>query len=311
MAENWLQNRLSPVKRDTDRWVELAQAIETFWQENFDGSSERLDSLKSIFLASRDDQLLILSELGKYYDIDLPDSNIPLAVIQRRMELFQKDTLVPLTESLKRACPGIRTEWRPLFARHDKDYSDREFYTQAELIRNGHESWLSNAPARLDGSWVVSSVTDVILDTHCYMISRGKVLIDESNIDNPETIESTIRERLTLILPLHIVFEGVIWYLSVELDVTNGDTKSNQIIKAYGNCPVFCCYLILDGTWNVNGSRFLCADNGDIRYQYPVTSESVIIASSDILVSLPTMFSTYLDGSLLLDGSWGLTPYPG
>gem|GEM_PF-5702128 len=35
MPDNWLQNRLSPVKKDTDRWLELARVIETFWQENF------------------------------------------------------------------------------------------------------------------------------------------------------------------------------------------------------------------------------------------------------------------------------------
>lgn len=307
MADNWLQNRLSPVKKDTARWQELAQAIETFWQENFDDYSERLDSLKSIFLASRDDQLLILSELGKYYDIDLPDNNIPLAVIQRRMELFQKDTLVPLTESLKRACPGITVEWRPLYVSNHLEYDDHVFYTQAELER--YRQW----PHYVDGTWAVTNPTRVFLtdnETQFYLTSRGKIFIDETGIENPELIESTIRGRIALTKPLHIVFDGVVWCLVIELGVENGDTTTTQIITAYGACPVFCCYLILDGTWNVDGSRFLCADNGDIRYGYPTVAGPMVLKSYSEISSQVTLFATYLDGSLLLDGTWFVEPYP-
>jgi len=316
MAENWLQNRLSPVKRDTDRWVELAQAIETFWQENFDDYSERLDSLKSIFLASRDDQLLILSELGKYYDIDLPDNNIPLAVIQRRMELFQKDTLVPLTESLKRACPGIRTEWLPLYTFDFERYGELLF-TERDLHK--FNWWPAPSIHYLDGSWGVLSPTDICLthnssasNTLPYMTSRAKLLIDESNIDNPEQIESTIRQRVSLVKPLHIVLHGVIWYVALSVVVENGDTTTSQLIRSWNVIPAFCCYLKVNGSWLLDGATYLCANAGDLRYQYPVSSGPMVIRQNSIAYCdvMPELFSNYLDGSLFLDGTWSLDPYP-
>ncbi|WP_028325824.1 hypothetical protein [Desulfatirhabdium butyrativorans] len=314
---SWLQNRLSPVKRDTARWQALAQAVETFWQENFDDLADRLDSFKSIFTVQKSDQLAILAELGKYYDIDLPDDGIPIAVIQRRMELFQKDSLIPLTESLKRACPGIHTEWLPLYT-FDMEQYGASFYTERELRRLGW--WPIPNVHYLDGSWKIFANTDICLtndsipgSTVPYMTSRAKILIDESGITNsPEQIESTIRARVSLVKPLHIVLHGIIWSVTLEIDVENGDTTTHQVLRSRNVLPVFCCYLKVDGSWILDGTTYLCANNGDLKYQYPVSAGLMTIRVEESIecMLLPELYAQYLDGSLSLDGTWSLDPYP-
>ncbi len=323
MPDNWLQNRLSPVKKDTDRWLELARVIETFWQENFDATADRLDGFKSVFTASRADQLAILSELGKYYDIDLPDDNIPLAVIQRRMELFQKDTLVPLTESLKRACPGIYTKWRPLYAISKRPYGD-SFYTQKDLERYGW--WPNVVTHTLDGSWNIITPNTVLVvsgDQQLYMTSRGKHYVDETNIDEPENLESTIRDRILLTKPLHIVFEGIIWGYGFYIFIDEIGLHETSVIRASRQVgPPFVCdtkitnnpLYFVDGTWTVtnpatallavmgnwpvDGTTFLCGANGE--YRYPVVSVFLLSFNSEVIV----LNAPELDGIRELDGSW-------
>ncbi len=89
---DWLKNRLSPVKSETKRWIELAEANEAFWEENSDPGLSYLESLRSIFSATPEGRALILSHLGGYFESDLPDNNIPVAVLARKIELLMKQT---------------------------------------------------------------------------------------------------------------------------------------------------------------------------------------------------------------------------
>jgi hypothetical protein len=336
--DNWLKTRLSPVKSETPRWTEFAETIQQLWEENFDPLMARQIGLRSIFTAVDEDKYQMLSELGRYYDIDILADSIPMAVIQRRVELFQKDSLVPLTASIRRACPDVITQWRPLYAITDRDYIDGEFYTEAEILRGSaswtttttrrldgswtireddpyhlalaitsgrtvNPEWLTNVSHVLDGSWAVEDPTDVTLCVACYMTSRGKLYIDEAHVTAPELIESTARARVALTKPLHIVFDGLIWSIVVEFQVVWGDTTDLQVITSRNLIPVFCCYLILDGTWEIDGSRFICSDNGDLNYRYPVTSGPMhITATSEIHAPVVT-WSVFLDGSWDIDGS--------
>ena len=337
--DNWLKTRLSPVKSETPRWTEFAETIQQLWEENFDPLLARQVGLRSIFTAVDEDKQRILSELGRYYDIDILDDSIPMAVVQRRVELLQKDSLVPLTASIRRACPDVVMQWRPLYAITDREYIDGEFYTEEEILR-GSESWeitttrrldgtwtiretdsdklsititsgrtvqpewLTNISYSLDGSWAVEAPTDVTVCVACYMTSRGKLYIDEANVTAPELIESTARARVALTKPLHIVFDGLIWSIVVEFPVVWGDTTDLQVITSRNTIPVFCCYLILDGTWEIDGSRFMCSDNGDIKYRYPVSSGPMhITAMSEIQAEPVVAWAVFLDGSWQVDGS--------
>ncbi len=336
--DNWLKTRLSPVKSETPRWTEFAETIQQLWEENFDPLLARQIGLRSIFTAVDEDKHRILSELGRYYDIDILDDSIPMAVVQRRVELLQKDSLVPLTASIRRACPDVVMQWRPLYAISDREYIDGEFYTEEEILR-GSESWETTTPLRLDGtwtvretdsyhlsvtitsgrtvqpewltnvscsldgSWAVEAPTDVTVCVSCYMTSRGKLYIDEANVAAPELIESTARARVALTKPLHIVFDGLIWSIVVEFPVIWGDTTDLQVITSRNTIPVFCCYLILDGTWEIDGSRFMCSDNGDIKYRYPVSSGPMHITAKSGIYAPVSVWSMFVDGTWPVDGS--------
>jgi hypothetical protein len=336
--DNWLKKRLSPTKSETQRWTEFAETIEELWEENFDPLLDRQIGLRSIFTAADEDKRQMLSELGRYYDIDILDDSIPMAVVQRRVELFQKDSLVPLMASVRRACPDVVMHWRPLYAITDREYINGEFYTEEEILR-GSESWetttirhldgtwtirdtnsyhlsatitsgrtvrpewLTNISYSVDGSWTVDAATDVTVCVACYMTSRGKLYIDEANVSAPELIESTARARVALTKPLHIVFDGLIWSIVVEFPVVWGDVADLQSITSRNIIPVFCCYLILDGTWEIDGSRFMCSDNGDIRYRYPVSSGPMHITAMSGVYAPVSVWSMFVDGAWPVDGS--------
>ena len=49
---DWLKKRLSPIKNNADRWTQLAEAIQEFWEGYFDPEMEEvanLEVLKTFF----------------------------------------------------------------------------------------------------------------------------------------------------------------------------------------------------------------------------------------------------------------------
>lgn len=111
---DWLKKRLSPVKKDSSRWKELAEAIQEFWAENFDPDYDVLAGLRSIYTADATNQRRIVAEMGHYFEDGISDENLPVSVAMRKMELHQKETNVPLVRSMSRI--GFVAEWAPLYA---------------------------------------------------------------------------------------------------------------------------------------------------------------------------------------------------
>jgi len=277
--DNWLKSRLSPVKSETDRWTELAGAIQQFWEENFDPDYARLAGLRSIFTAAAADQVRILEELGRYYDVDIQTDNIPIAVIQRRLELFQKDTLVPLEASLRRACPGINVKWRPEYARRGDVYG-RMFYTQESLAQIGKTNWLTSNVKRLDGSWGIKSVSPEQLTDAVFLTSRGSLWVDELTVTNPAITEETIRSRMAIVKPLHIVLDEIIWECLVSV---SAGFEFEEISRVNAKCLGHATqglrvggawalgrdthYIKIDGSWKVNGTSKIGETVNDLLTQ--------------------------------------------
>lgn len=157
----------------------------------------------------------------------------------------------------------------------------------------------------VDGSWDVCDPTTVFLTTRCYMTSRGKLWIDETNIDAPELIEASIRGRVALTKPLHIVFDGLIWSISIEIPANDGLVTAWQKTISSNPCQIFPCILAVDGAWLLDGTQFLCSDHSEICHQYPATTEAAIISYASIDVGL-SVHATYIDGTLVVDGTWDL-----
>ncbi|MBF0121710.1 MAG: hypothetical protein HQK79_23010 [Desulfobacterales bacterium] len=111
---NWLAKRLSPVKKETKRWIALAKAIEQYWETYFDPELTCAKNLISIYMADEEGQEKLLREMAEYYDENLPKEDRPILLALRKLELMQKDMVVPLNACMKRACPNVKAEWKPL-----------------------------------------------------------------------------------------------------------------------------------------------------------------------------------------------------
>lgn len=179
MLIDWLKRRLSPTKRDTPKWTELAESLQEYW-ENFDTAFDLAAALRSIYEANTDGQKMILREMGSYYEDMMPDSNLPISVALRKLELSQKETDVPLRWTLRRL--GLKAEWIPLYMLPNSVVYGEAFYTKDEIENQEYPD-------------------------NCLLTSRGLLQIDISSEAVPEdTLELAIR-RCQNILPLHIVFD--------------------------------------------------------------------------------------------------------
>lgn len=185
---NWLKKRLSPVKKGTTRWKELAEAIEEFWTLYFDPDYDRLVALRSIYTADEEDQKAIIVEMGGFFEYDMPADNRPILVAQRKFDLEQKETTVPIDAALRRI--GFRGTYEALYARTDQRYGYK-FYREADLARLGID------PAT------------------CILTSRIALSLElDSRLVSMSTVELALR-RVRQIKPLHIIFEGLRADLSI------------------------------------------------------------------------------------------------
>lgn len=190
---NWLKKRLSPVKISTDRWAELAEAIEEFWALYFEDEYERLKALRSIYTASDEDQKAIIAEMGGFFEYDMPETNRPILVAQRKLELEQKETTVPVDAALRRI--GFRGSYQPLYARTDQTYGSK-FYRSSDLTKLG------------------------INPENCILTSRCAISLTlDSRLISMVNVELAMK-RVRQIKPLHIIFEGLMADLSFSDTVT-------------------------------------------------------------------------------------------
>jgi hypothetical protein len=237
---DWLKKRLSPIKNNADRWTQLAEAIQEFWEGYFDPEMEEVANLRSVYTASEKGQKRIVSELGGYYENDLPDKNIPVCVAFRKLELLQKDTEVPMVASLKRM--GVDAEWKPLYARRGEIYGSA-FYMEHEL----DPSLMSNTVLKLDGSWHLGETPPKKLLDGVFLTSRGKLLINMASMSGSPLTDLT-KYRVRKIKPLHIVFDGFhyqLWFsVSIRIQI-----KTFSFLTKLSDCRPLKCATCLDGTW--------------------------------------------------------------
>lgn len=242
---DWLKKRLSPVKRDTPRWQQFAEAVQSFWGEEFDPEIDRARRMRSIYTADEDDARRIVRDLGWYYENDLDESSRILSVAQRKVELLQKDTAIPILNSIRRACPGIEIEWKPLYARMGQIYGT-EFFLDHEL----HETWsVDGAVKLLDGSWAISADAPVGLPEGVWMTSRAALHANLASLEDPSWLDRA-KVRANQIRPLHIVFDGFLFYAMIIVRVPISVTPWLHLVKQIP-VPYPWCNHSLDGSWKM------------------------------------------------------------
>jgi hypothetical protein len=177
---SWLKKRLTPIKRETTRWAELAEAIEEYFQSYFDPHYDNLIKARSIYTAETSDQLTIIKGLGGYFEDDMPAENLPILVAQRKLELMKKETDAPLRSAIRRL--GIPVCWEPLYMVPNGIYGEY-FYTDDQLSLEGKTK------------------------EECMLTSRGALIIDVSGNPLSNDVAELAIRRCRKLLPLHIVFD--------------------------------------------------------------------------------------------------------
>ena len=264
---DWLKKRLSPTKKDSSRWKELAEAIQEFSAENFDPDYNVLAGLRSIYTADEVNQKRIIAEMGHYFEDGITDENIPASVSARKMELHQKETNVPLVRSMARI--GFASEWMPLYAPRGDVYGTA-FYTEDELAAAGLD--INAAVTLLDSSWAVGSIPATKLSSAgVYMTSRAKMALNLGGTA-PDGVDIA-RRRIMQVKPLHIVFDGFKYRVWLEISAVPTHEMRLTMAKVVDQHYPWCTPKLtglwkigtnlviparaLDGTWTLNGDAVI------------------------------------------------------
>ncbi len=195
---DWLVKRLSDAQKQSPRYVELAQALQAYWEENWDGDFQTLLDMRSIYTASDSDLKKMIAELGDRFRIELPteQKDKPLALAWRRNEIQRKDTEFILTSSFRRHFRNLNAAWVPLCANKLLPYG-AEFVPLNELSESEAQNY--------------------------FLTSRGYVMVDMAHMHamGIQKIEFVTQADTIVrnIKPLHIVYEGVISYYKFPIAV--------------------------------------------------------------------------------------------
>ena len=198
---NWLVNRLTPAKAKEARWTELATVMEQVWGEFFDPELSRLERLRSSYTADDADLVKKIRQMGDYFSFELPkEADRPIALAWRRLEIEYKDMELILRSVFRRHFGDFPVEWYPLFAPVGQEYGS-EFITSDYLLE---ESWSKNIPP-----------------SGYFLTSRGIVGVDKMGLFreglSKERFRTEARPLVIRTKPLHIVFDGFLWYIRYDL----------------------------------------------------------------------------------------------
>ncbi len=197
--KDWLIKRLTPRKKQEERWTGLAEGLQQVWEEDFDPALARLEGLRSYFGADDADLALKLREMGDYFAADMPrPEDRPIAVAWRRLELEYKDLELILYSVFRRHYSDLPVSWFPLFAPVDEPYGMR--FTPAE------------------GPW---PETKNIPPDGMFLTSRGLLGTDYGHLLSIGLSKQEFLDKAFPLLkrtkPLHIVYDGPLWYIRFDI----------------------------------------------------------------------------------------------
>ncbi|MCG8335310.1 MAG: hypothetical protein MJE63_12370 [Proteobacteria bacterium] len=191
-----LTNRLPPEILSYDRWRELFEAIDEYWEQHVSEPVERLKNLRSVFTASEDDLTLMLEELSAYFDADT-ESSKPLSIFWKRNEINNKNSEAAVEALIQRIKISAKdVKFTRLYAPKDTvtvPYGT-EFYTKQEL-----EDMEVN-------------MSDYFLSSHMILeINLDDVV--RNDWDEAEINQIMNRYFEENVRPTHIVFDGLNFFL--------------------------------------------------------------------------------------------------
>lgn len=201
--KDWLIKRLTPRKKQEERWTGLAEGLQKVWEEEFDPYLSRLENLRSYFLADDADLAAKLREMGDYFTADTPCAkDKPITVAWRRLELEYKDLELILMSVFRRHYSDLPVDWFPLFAPIAQVYG------------------VSFTPA--EGPWPTKKNSP---PEGMFLTSRGLLGIDMGHLFSIGLTKQVFMETALPLLkrtkPLHIVYDGALWYIRWDIPFTS------------------------------------------------------------------------------------------
>lgn len=206
MQHSWFNNRLTSAKQKSLLYKSLADLAQLMIDTFVDPWLERITNRKSIFSMNKEDLEIRTNELGQFFTIRTSNSSsVPMLLQQRFDEIHFKGTERPINQTIYREFNGISVLWDPVYAPIDQV----RFPYGTVLIPESQ----------------LESTGDAYGDV--FLTSRGMISIPINNlaIDNvtggidqsalTEDILKKFNQFVKPLLPLHIVFDGLMLYLSI------------------------------------------------------------------------------------------------
>lgn len=212
--KDWLVERLTGSKKGSPRWVELATALEEYWNTNFFADLKELEDSKNIFTANSKQLDRIVAEQGDFFDVALPidDSGKRLGIAWRREEIHKKNTIFPINSILNRNFNGLPATWQPIYAPVTGEYDRFHLYTEYEL---------NLLERNLDDYWLTS---------------RGRLLVDLNHMKkigmSKDEFLLIARREIERVRPTHIVYDGELFILTIEFDYQPLKSGFNRITSS-------------------------------------------------------------------------------
>lgn len=244
---DWLQQRLTPVKAQDDRWVQLAAALEVLWREKFDPSLAKLEALRSVYEMSADDLQRRLREFGDYFAVDMPRfEDRKIGVSWRRLELEYKDLELILTSVFRRHYSDLVVNWVPLYAPKSVPY--------------GFHFLAGDSISR-----------DFLPESDYYMTSRGLLETDLGHLYSLGLTKASFLETaiplVRRVKPLHIVFDGALFYIKFPVDWTKGtDMFALQGAEEEEHFPLW--FGFATGRYDYTPADVQATDIGHVKVTY-------------------------------------------
>ncbi len=191
----FLADRLPEALKKEPIWQELIECFDELFQHYFDRIA-RQERRRSIFTADDEDLDLMIEEAGDVFNVEWNDATSkPLSILWRRGDLKFKTTSIPMEAMLQRSFVGLDAKWNPYYSPISGTYDIGSLRTKTQIDEFGED------------------LADF------FITSRGFYKIDvrsmlEADISQAE-ITSIISGQLDRIIPLHIVYDGIRFILSV------------------------------------------------------------------------------------------------
>lgn len=212
MKQNWLKERLTKAKQDSNLWGAFTDAIQDVWNELIEPILERISNRKSFFTMDSEDMDTRISEYGRFFIIEEKEkSRRPMLLTQRLDEVHFKGTYRPIEQTFWREFGETPISWEPLYAPVNQvNYPYGSILLTSEQVSGADPDY---------GDFFLTSRGRVVLNMNQLAESDGAGVTD----DAINTMQAQFLNIVAPLLPLHIVFDGLTLQLVTEINVEDDD----------------------------------------------------------------------------------------